>query len=320
MALAHRLRLVGLVLLVVVSALLALLAVGGPTSATSAVVTGARVEAPGAGDDFPRLPASCYDARGVIESPCRITRFPGRPTVVLWGDSHAQMYLPALRQVARHQRVNLTTVLFGGCPVSLPYPRGAGFQRTGCDDHNVESLAYVRDLTRRHPRTRIVVGGFWAGYRQAYALVRREQRTGVPSGLSAYRAQMARLGVERSRVMFRAIGRLGVPVDLIGQAATVPLDPRRCPAGREPYQCDLPRHRALADEAGQERWIRATLASVLPRPPRLIDPSPTYCGPRTCFAHVRGADTFYDDIHLGARLTATMAAYFRPVFRDVLAR
>jgi hypothetical protein len=120
--------------------------------------------------------------------------------------------------------------------------------------------------------------------------------------------------------MFRAIGRLGVPVDLIGQAATVPLDPRRCAAGREPYQCDLPRRRALLDEADNRRWIRSHLMADLPGRPRLVDATPTYCNATTCVAHVRGVNTFYDDIHLGSRLTGTMAAYFRPVFRDALAR
>lgn len=269
---------------------------------------------------FPRLPAQCYDANDVITSPCRVTRYPGRPLVVLWGDSHAQMYLPAIRRVARNQRVNLVAVLFGGCPISTPYPSGSRHPRTGCDQHNVDSLAYVRDLVTRHPRSRILIGGFWSGYRHAYDLVREEQRTGVPSGLSAYRKHMARLGTERSRSMFRRIGQLGVPVDLIAQAATVPLDPRRCAAGRQPYQCDLPRHRALYRERDNSRWLATNLASVLPGRPRVVDPSPAYCSQRTCFAHVRGANTFYDDIHLGPRLTATMSGYFRPVFRAALGR
>ncbi|MCW2815120.1 MAG: hypothetical protein JWN84_2575 [Nocardioides sp.] len=311
-----RLRLLLLVLATVVPLLAAPGLAPSATAAPSSIAT----RAPAPGDDFPRLPAQCYDDRGVITSPCRITSFTGRPMVVLWGDSHAQMYLPALRQVARNQRVNLTAVLFGGCPVSKPFPRSAGYPRTGCDEHNVESLAYVRDLTQRRSRVRVLVGGFWSGYRQAYDIAREEDRTGVPSGLSDYRKHMAALGVERTRPMFGAIGRLGVPVDMIGQAATVPLDPRRCAAGREPYQCDLPRHRALHHEGDNERWIRRTLMAPLPGRPRLIDATPSYCTRSTCLAHVRGLNTFYDDIHLGAGLTRTLAAYFRPVFRDALAR
>ena len=59
---------------------------------------------------------------------------------------------------------------------------------------------------------------------------------------------------------------------------------------------------------------------MLPGNPRVIDPSPAYCSQQTCYAHVRGANTFFDDIHLGPTLTSTMAAYFRPVFRAALGR
>lgn len=309
------------VFLAVLATLLPLL--GLPPTAAPATAAPATVAArtdSGPTEVFPRLPAQCYDADDVITSPCRITRYPGRPLVILWGDSHAQMYLPAIRKVARNQRVNLIAVLFGGCPISTPYPSGSRYPRTGCDQHNLDSLAYVRDLVKRRKSSRILIGGFWSGYRHAYELVQEEKRTGVPSGLSDYRKQMARLGTERSRSMFRQIGRLGVPVDLIDQAATVPLDPRRCAAGRMPYQCDVPRHRALYKERDNSRWLATNLASVLPGSPRIIDPSPAYCSRQTCFAHVRGANTFYDDIHLGPRLTATMAGYFRPVFRAALAR
>jgi hypothetical protein len=315
-------RVLGLVLALVASLLLpsgtASPAAGSVASGPGVAVAAATPR--GASEDFPRLPAHCYDRSGVITSPCRVTRFPGRPMLVVWGDSHAQMYLSALRPMAQRQRVNLVAILFGGCPVSRPFPRSAGYGATGCDRHNVESLAYVRRLVQRRKHVRLLVNGFWSGYRQAHALTREEERTGVPSGLSEYRKHMARLGVERTAPMFTAIGRLGVPVDLVDQAAMVPLEPRRCAAGREPYQCDLPRRRALLDEAGNERWVRRTLASRLPGRTRIVDPSPTYCNRRTCFAHVRGTNTFYDDIHLGARLTRTMQSYFRPVFNDLTRR
>jgi hypothetical protein len=309
------------VLLVVLATLLPLLALpSSPADAAPPPTTVVARDQRASSDQFPRLPAACYDSLNVITSPCRVTRFPGRPMVILWGDSHAQMYLPAIRRVARNHRVNLVAVLFGGCPVSTPFPDTTRYPRTGCDQHNIDSLAHVRDLVARRKNVRIILNGFWSGYRHAYELIQQERRTGVPSGLSSYRKRMAVLGVERSGPMVRQIGRLGVPVDLISQAATVPLDPRRCAAGREPYQCDLPRHRALYKEADNRRWLRSTLAPLLPPGGRTIDATPAYCTRQTCYAHVRGVNTFFDDIHLGAGLTSTMVSYFRPTFRDLLAR
>lgn len=290
-----------------------------PAVASAATSILAADDLPDPGADFPRLPMSCYK-QGFLTSPCRLTTFKGRPTLVLWGDSHALMYLPALRKLARKQRVNLVAILFGGCPLSLPYPRSAGHKRTGCDRHNVESLAYVRKLTERRKKVHLLLNSFWSGYREGYTLTKREERTGIPSGLSGYHQQMARLGVERSGPMLKAIGRLRVPTDMIGQAATVPAKPRRCPAGREPYQCHLPRYKALPNEAGNRRWIRTTLMKHLTGKPRLIDTSPSYCTRKTCLARVRGVNTFYDDIHLGADLTRTMTGWFRPTFQRLVAR
>ncbi|WP_139983530.1 SGNH hydrolase domain-containing protein [Nocardioides litoris] len=302
----------------VLAAVLAALLLATVSPVVAAPHPAAAAPALAPGEDFPVLPARCVDERGVPDGPCRVTRFPGRPTLVLWGDSHAQMYLPAVHAVASRQRVNLVVVVYGGCPTSLPFPRSAGHRRTGCDRHNVASLAAVRRIVRDRPRTRLLLGGFWSGYRLAHDLLRREERTGEPSGLTAYRAQMARLGVERSAPMARAIARLGVPVDVLAPAATVPLAPPPCAVGREPYRCDLPRAAALRDEAANRRWVRRHLLAPLPGRPRLVDPSPAYCDRRTCRATVRGVPTWYDDIHLGAALAATLQRFFRPVVRDLL--
>ncbi len=97
----------------------------------------------------------------------------------------------------------------------------------------------------------------------------------------------------------------------------MPLGPRACPAGREPYQCDLPRRRALDHEKDNRRWIKRQLRAPLAGRPRLIDTTPAYCSSRTCYAHVGGVNTYYDDIHLGARLTRTLTDYFAPVFDDI---
>lgn len=303
-------RAVRVAVVAVLAVLACLVTLLSPVSAA-----GAEHRTPQRPSGFPWLPDRCYDSRDVATVPCRVTRFPGRPSLVLWGDSHAQMYLPPLQRAAERRRFNLVVVVYGGCPVSLPYPDGSRYRRTGCDAHNTRAYDVVRAYVDRNPRTRILIGGFWSGYRLAYSLMERERRTGTPSGLTAYRRQMARLGVERSRPMLRRIGRLGVPVDLIGQSATVPAGAPACARGHEPYRCDLPRHRALAGETANRRWIRRQLLAPLPGRPRIVETSGRYCSRTTCRGQVDGVDTFYDDIHLGERLTATMGPAFRSVVR-----
>ncbi len=279
-----------------------------------------RAAPPRSGQDFPRMPGRCYesDDRTLKQAPCPITRYGAdRPSLVVWGDSHAWMYLPALRREARSHRVNLTMVIFGSCPPSLPLPRSRGFGRVQCEKHNVATLAYLRKLDRKRDDLSVLIGGFWAGYRQGYARQQRADRNGTDSGLTTYQQHMSVLGVESSPRLFERLGRIGFDIDLIGQAATVPIDPRYCLAGREPYQCDLPRERALADENANKRWIKRNLRAPLAGRPRLVDTTPAYCDTSICRARVDDVNTYYDDIHLGADLARTLTGYFAPVFDDI---
>jgi hypothetical protein len=326
--LSARLRLTTTGLLLALIALLAPLAPVGLQPAAAAGVVAevvpvgplGRVLPPGPGSDFPRMPPQCYQSdRVTLEvGRCPITRFgPRRPTLVAWGDSHAWMYLPALRRQARAERVNLTMVIFGSCPVALPLPRSRGFGRSTCENHNVDTLDYLRRLDRRGGDLGVLVGGFWAGYRDAYAAQREAERTGTDSGLSPYQRHMSVLAVEGAPRMFDRLGRMRLDVDLIGPAATVPRDARPCPAGQEPYRCSLPRSAALSDELGNRRWIARNLRAPLAGSPRLVDATPAYCSATRCRATVRGANTYFDEIHLGARFAGTLGRYFAPVFRDL---
>ncbi len=273
---------------------------------------------PAVNADFPRMPSGCYEADGVTlrDVACRITRYGStRPTLVAWGDSHTWMYLPALRREARANRVNLTLVVLGSCPAALPLPRSRGFSRSICENHNVRTLQWLTQLHRRlGDDLGVVVGGFWAGYRDAYRRQQEADRAGILSGLTDYQQHMSTLAVEESPRMFARLGRTGIHVDLIGQAATVPDDAPECAAGQEPYQCDLRRDEALSREQDNRRWVERNLMRPLSGRPLLIDATPGYCTASTCLAHVGGANTYYDDIHLGARLARTLTGYFTPVF------
>ena len=250
-----------------------------------------------------------------------------RAHLVVWGDSHAWMYLPALRREANQRKVNLTLVVLGSCPAALPLPRSRGFGRSICENHNLATLDYLRDLRRSKPgaprannEVAVLIGGFWSGYRDAYQRQALADRTGVDSGLTDYQRHMSTLAVEGAPPMFRRLGRMGFDVDLVGQAATVPLDARACPAGREPYQCNLSRDEALPDERRNREWVNRNLRRPLVGRPRLVDTTPGYCSASTCRARVGGVNTYYDDIHLGARLAHGLTGYFLPVFDDLTRR
>jgi hypothetical protein len=296
-----------------------------PAPAADPTSVAARGGAPGPGDDFPRMPDRCYDdATGRVLSPCRLTYAgPNRPWVVAWGDSHTWMYTSAYLRLAQRHRLNLVAMYYGSCPVSVPFGDRSGEPNTGgCDTHNATSLDIIRELVRRHRRVQVVVGGFWAGYRHNYALTMREERTGQDSGIIEYHQHMAKLAVRRSGAAMKALSRLGIQVDLIAPAATVPVDARPCAAGEDPYQCDLDRAKAFPHERANKRFVRdlAVKASSRTATARVIDPSPLYVRGRTVLAHVDGVNTFFDQVHLGNRLARRTTPWFRPVFRTFVRR
>lgn len=310
-------RLLGPVLLTLLVSLLTGLAPGVAGPAAGATEA-ARGQAP-AGRDFSYLPDRCYGRSPV--NICRVTRYADRPYLVVWGDSHALMYLDPIHSLAREHRVNLIVMYSGGCPVSLPFPPSAGEPRMKCDIHNAAALDRLTELVGRPAlsgRVRLMVGSFYQAYRLRYSRYLEARRTGVPAGLSPYERHVGKLGALRSKPLFRVVSRLGIPVDVLAQAP-VPTVASGCEEGDEPYQCDLPRSAALPRETDNERWLAERVA-LLPGKPRTVDPSGRFCSASTCFAQVGGVDTWYDASHLGMRATRLVARHFEPSFVRLVRR
>jgi hypothetical protein len=261
--------------------------------------------------DFPTFPRACYAQ--VDSKVCRVTRYAKRPWIVLWGDSHALQYLDPMTGIARQRKVNLVVIYAGGCPLSVPFPASSGEPRMTCDRHNARALGWVRDLKASGRRVRVVLGSYWDYYRKQHRRIVAERETGVDSGLTAYERHIARLGTERSDELFAAVGRAGIQADVLAQSGTVPDGAPACPAGEQPYVCDLPRSGVLPRAADNRRWLRA-LSRHLANRPLVIDTSSNYCGPRTCYGRVGDVNTFWDQGHLALGLTRTMRDQFRPSF------
>ncbi len=265
-------------------------------------------------EDFPLLPGRCFDeANDRPVSPCRLVRFPRRPTVLLWGDSHAWMYLPAVQQLAKAKRMNLTIMFSGGCPPTLPLPREPGDRAGYCEQHNVAALDLVTRYQRRGRDYTLVLGSWWSGYRQAYRRMQKPDAVFTP-----YEAHIVELAHGGTEPLFDKLARRRIPTDVIGPSANVPIDPEPCAAGRSPYMCNLPRNVALNAENRNRQWLKQMMRPLVSA--RYIDATSVYCGDRTCHPTVDGITTFFDDIHLGANLTRTMTAFFRPTFETLLKR
>lgn len=263
--------------------------------------------------DIPTMPADCFGPAQTAGEPtvCRYNKFrKKRPTVVLWGDSHAWMYIPAVRQAVRGQRVNFTSFVAGSCPpIASTSTPDSGYSGK-CERSNVNALAFVKKLHKRGSGVKVILGSNWSGFRMAHREIAMEGTAG-DSGYDDYTRKMVALSHEGTPRLFTRLGRLGVDVDVIAQAAVVPERVADCAEGNDPYACDIPRWRALREEGRTDSWLRSQMRK-LGGSPRYVLARDGYCSERVCSGRVDDILTWYDDLHLSATRTKALASYFRP--------
>lgn len=264
--------------------------------------------------DFPRLPRYCATPQELIpQSPvkCELTKFKGnRPTVVLWGDSHAWMLIPALKAAVRNRNVNLVAFVMGSCPPMDPRltkrTRGSA---SSCDLNNDMALRYVRGLKRGKERVQVVLNGSWQRYLHAVKT----------KNTKSYAGQVAKQLSTQTPRLLNDLRKAKISAHIVGQVATVPTRKAKCGRGMVPYVCNLPRSKALQEEASTRQALLAS-ARKLPGNPPLIDVNPVMCNATVCAGKIKGKPTFYDDLHISASTAKRMRPYFMPIVRQALGR
>ncbi len=258
-------------------------------------------------DQVPGVPDACL-ARPMK---CRLgPNYPGAPTLVLWGDSHAWQMIPALKAAIGDRKINLVAFLLGGCP-----PMDAGLKTRAevraagpCRQTAHKALTYVTRSTAKHRDIRVVLAGGWELYRYALDPLGPDEpgwRQHTSESIAGA-ARLAKSGVPR---LFRTLGRIGARVDVVGQMPTVPDNAPECPGSEDPYGCDLPRAAALPEASANRRSLKS-MVSQLQRPAQLIEPSKFFCNQDGCAGRVRGASAWYDDTHISLALSALLGSYF----------
>lgn len=295
-----------------VTALLAALLVTSSSTSASAVVpvveaASAPALAPAAkarkpSQDFPRMPRRCATPKEKIPSKpvvCGLNRFvSSRPSIVLWGDSHSWMFIPALKEAVRGRNINLVAVMMGSCP-PMDNQVKATDAAPACFRSNALGIAVARKLQTGNQPYRIVLAGSWQRYVHARKVGDR----------TSYVGQMAiamRKGTPR---LARTLRTIGSKVVVIGQVATVPERHRSCPKGNDPYACQLPRKSSLPEAVATRDYVARALRPVLGGRPT-IDVNREICTAKVCKGVIDGTRTWFDDLHLSATKSASLASYF----------
>ncbi len=275
----------------------------------------AREESDPRSNDFPSLPSRCATrAQQIPHTPLKcVIRKAGknRPTLVVWGDSHMWMMLPAVRQAMKGRKIGLVAFLFGGCVPARPDMKVWAGQP--CAETADLANRYLEQMKKRNRKVRVILGSFWgANLDRVYY---------YPSQEIAEAAKRRRSYVmDETRPLFRWLGRNNIPTDVLIQGPiAVPPDPD-CKPGPTPFGCDIRRSRAYYKERQVQGFLKRQVAH-LPRGARLIDYSDRVCSARTCRAlQPGGVQTWYDPYHLSSTTTKRLAGFIKPSIKRLVRR
>jgi hypothetical protein len=293
-------RLLGLVLAVLLSATALTLPSGAHAAQVDTAVRAAKVDPV---RDFPKMPRKCVDPKLLIpQKPvkCNLNGFKqNRPTLVLWGDSHAWQMIPALRGAASGRNINLVAFLMGSCPVMDPNLTREQKQSgaPACLLGNERALDFVTKLKQQKKKVHVLLGTYWQRYLHA---IRK-------GDTKSYHGQMAAVFKTAGPRLFRTLGKLRVPVDVDGQMVTAPSNAKAsCYTDRYyAFSCDLPRKKALRNEKGTKRWVKKQMRALSGHP-RYVDAN-KMCDATTCYAKPRGTYTFWDFQHISASMSKKLS-------------
>lgn len=258
-------------------------------------------------NDHVTMPRSCVAAGDLIPqvpTVCELTTFvSSRPTVLLWGDSHAWQMIPGLRKAAVGKDVNLVAIVMGGCPPMDNKVR-ADAQAAQCFRSNASAIDYARALVRSGSGSRVLLAASWQRYRAA--LKSRDQ---------GYTGIVARAMRKATPRLMRTLAAMGAEVDVLGQVATVPASTRPCRRGNLPYSCAIPRTTALADSVATKRYLTEVMAP-LASDARLINVNSFFCNGPVCKGLVERTHTWWDDLHLSASMSRKLRGFLVPTVED----
>lgn len=293
-----------------VTVLLPTTAVGSAGTAATGVVA-ARVADPS--QDRPTLPARCRpDSEQHITkpAPCYVTRFVRtRPTLMLWGDSHAYHHIPAVRAAIRGQNVNLVLFIAGACPPMVRLVK----QQDTCSSINRQALEFVTRLHKNDRPLTVLLGAYWHWYLSTLEKIDAGEEPEADEAYIFEQSREFRGGVPR---MFRTLGRMRVDADVLGPVPTVPDQVAPCLLGETPYACPIPRGQALPDEGTTREYVETQMESLHGRP-RLVNLKPRVCDSAFCYGLRDDVYTWYDGIHLSATFSRTTTSAFRGIVRDL---
>lgn len=263
--------------------------------------------------------APCLDfgegSLDAVPAPCQHGALDAPAQVVLWGDSHAAQYQPALIGLVQTLPLRLTQLTHAGCPPLLDY---GGFMTdparlARCQLFRERSLARILGSAARQP-TVVVLSTYWVSYLlqptvNANLRNTRALNPGLPSEAVARRQLEAAL--DKTLALLHAGG---VRIILVGPLPEPRVSGPYCLHRFGEQAC---RNRRVDMEVHRATTLASLRRAVSAVPgAQLIDPIDGLCDATWCPPSLDGRVLFFDSNHL----SATGAALLQPQFSAAVAR
>ena len=201
---------------------------------------------------------------------CSFGKRDGSETMVVFGDSHAAQWVPALERIALEQGWHVLTFTKSSCPFARIDMRVRNKPYPSCSQWRENAIAAIKDL-----------------------------KPGI-----VFTAQKARdipgqdmVGAIES--VWRELAATGARVVAIDDTPEIPFDPAEC-LSVTPERCSVPLAEALKTDHFAE--AAGAVAGV-----KVVDMTDAICGPTTCEAVVGNMIVWRDTHHLSATYAAALA-------------
>lgn len=242
----------------------------------------------------------CGQGRAAVRiEPCIYGDTKSHTSVVVFGDSHAKMWLPALTVIAKAQHWRIVGLVKSGCPaaeVSLASWFLNGGLYSACSRWRSAAMARIAAL---HPRVVIVAWARWLEELEA------RPTPGIPAGYGSP-------WLDGVAAAFSYLRRAARRVVFISDIPTLRWSAPDCLAAHE---SDV---RACAPTRNDAIRLPAVRAQELGLAQRdgvtSIDPTPWFCTPTVCPIVVGNILVYHDDSHM----TKQWAQFITPVLAHAI--
>ncbi len=272
----------------------------------------------GSADEVPPDTARCHHGPPkpiTIEQLCTFGEASNTsPTVLIWGDSHANALVPELKLVTKIHGARLVQASYSGCPPIL----GVDVAHTPASHACREFNDTVLDAVTRLGIRKAILAGYWSVYLKPSGESRFSALFDVYSsqrGLAGPSSLQNEAVFEEGLLKtVNALEARGVEVWVFGQvpsyARFVPNSITRMVAlGRDPSSVGMP-----LSEYRRSQAIVNKVFAALPATVSLIDPAKVLCKSGSCICAAGGMALYIDNNHL----STSGAMYLQDVFQLIV--